>query len=189
MAGGLLSPETGGGPGAALKWSRLISGFKYLWSYSKSSRHEGRRPGTSETSVGICWGIPHHLCSPPSPLRRGGVPPSSLFLSLTPSAKDCFLQPKANLILSPVPLAVGHRRCLPRRTCEAHLGTRAQSRLCTPPHDIMFTARGGPRTPPPNGIAPRPSIVCPSRGRTERCAGRWREQDWPQSQACLERSG
>lgn len=41
---------------------------------------------------------------------------------------------------------MGHGRCLPRRTCEAHSGTRAQSGLCVLPHDIMFTARGGPRT-------------------------------------------
>lgn len=84
---------------------------------------------------------------------------------------------------------MGHGRCLPRRTCEAHSRTRAQSRLCTLPHDIMFTARGGPRTPPPSGIAPSPSNACPSHGRTDGCVGSWREQDWPRRCASSQRGG
>lgn len=84
---------------------------------------------------------------------------------------------------------MGHGRCLPRRTCEAHLGTRTQSGLCTLPHDIMFTARGGPRTPPPSGIAPNPSNTCPSHGWTDGCMGSWREQDRTQHCDCLKRGG
>lgn len=57
------------------------------------------------------------------------------------------------------------------------------------PHDIMFTARGGPRTPPPSGIASSPSNVCPSCGWTDGHVGRWKEQEWPQCCACPERGG
>lgn len=79
---------------------------------------------------------------------------------------------------------MGHGRCLPRRTCEAHSGTRAQSGLCTLPHDIMFTARRGPRTPPPSRIVPSSSNVCPSRSSTDGHEGSWKQQGWPQHCAC-----
>lgn len=77
-------------PQAALKWSWLISDFKCLQNYSKSSRHDGTQPGTKETSARLCWGIPHHLCFPPSPQRWGCVPPPAAPLAPYSSCKGLF---------------------------------------------------------------------------------------------------
>lgn len=112
-AGGLLSAGDGRQPRAALKCSGLISDFKCLQSYSKSSRRKGSRPGTGKTSARLCWGgspITSALCQA---LRDGEVsPPSSCsHCPLLLPAKGCLLQPKANLILSPDSSSLG---CGPR---------------------------------------------------------------------------
>lgn len=93
---------------AALKWARLISAFKCLQSYSKSSRREGSQPRQPGTGVGRGTAGTQLTPSPCSPrpqaaLRGRGVLPCSgrPSPSLTPAAKGCLLQPKANLILSP----------------------------------------------------------------------------------------
>lgn len=87
---------------AALKWARLISAFKCLQSYSKSSRRKGSRPRQPGTGVGRGMAGTPPTPSPRSPrpqaaLHGKGVLPCSgrSFPSLTPAAEGCLLQPQS----------------------------------------------------------------------------------------------
>lgn len=161
-------------PQAALKWSWLISDFKCLWSYSKSSRSRGNRPGTSKTSARLSWSVPHHLCSLPNSPRQGGVSSLHLLsLSLTPPAKGCLLQPKANLILSPLQFPwlwamvdASHAELVKPIRGPAH---RAGCVCCHMTSCLQPAGAQGQRH------RSQPRYVCPSHGWTDGRAGSWKQ--------------
>lgn len=156
---------------AALKWARLISAFKCLQSYSKSSRRKGSRPRQPGTGVGRGTAGTCPTPSPRSPwpqaaLHGKGVLPCSgrSFPSLTPAAKGCLLQPQSkpdfiSRLQFPWPWATADASYA---ALAEPIGGPAHRAGCVRRHMTSCLRPAGAQGHPLPAPSPPPSPACPS---------------------------